>query len=427
MTQRVQQAIALLPMSLQDLNTFLQSQLDENPFLMEAPPREYIHTSNSSIEYISKTLADSPSSIDDVIRQLHIHITDESDRMVGTWILHNLDEHGFFRLSTEEAAEHMGATPQHVEAILALIHTFEPVGVGASGIAHCWRLQLEERQQLTPELEKFLQCVEKLKSQSLTQVARTLGYSMNLCQNMLQLLRTLPPYPFRSYVEGNAHILVPDVLTTQNEQGHWCAQLNMDALPELLVNHMYLNEIRAQANKQEDKAFIRERVGHARWLIQALQERARNLLSVGEHLVEMQYSYWLYGTQALVPMTLKDIAKKTGLHVSTISRLTTNKYIQTPHGTIPLKYFFSRSLTSLVSQSYDNEGTSSKTIQYQLRRFIHGEEPQSPLSDDHLVTLFEKQGILVARRTINKYRQLLNIPSSTERKRLYTLNPQSRF
>lgn len=418
----------MLPMSLTELNSFVQTQLDENPFLMESGPREISYSSNSSIEYISKTLADEPSIIDSLLRQLYIHTNNNKDRIVGTWILHNLDEHGFFTLPVEEASASLQTSPYHVQALLKLIHTFEPLGVGAQSIAHCWRIQLQDNDKLTPEIDKFLACVEKLATHSLSHVARMLGYNITLCQDMLDLLRTLPPYPFRNQAaDGDMQVLVPDVLTVLGEDGRWRAQLNLDVLPALLLNNTYLGDIKAQVKSQEEKLFVRERVGHARWLIQALQERATNLLIVAEHLLEAQHDYWVHGTSGLHPMTLKDMATRAGLHVSTISRLTTSKYIQTPHGIIPLKFFFSRSLVSLMSDSYDNEGASSKTIQHRLRQFVQDEQHTTPYSDDRLVELFQNQGVLVARRTINKYRQILNIPSSAERKRLYTLNPQNRF
>lgn len=428
MTQRVQQAIALLPMSLTELNSFVQDQLDENPFLMEAGPRDTNYSPNSSIEYISKTMADESSTIDELARQLRIHTRNEADLNVGTWILYNLDERGFFTIPLGEAAHQLNTSPQHVHDVLELIHTFEPIGVGAHSIAHCWRIQLKDKNQLTPELDKFLSHIEKLSTHSLTHVCRVLGYSMTLCQNMLNTLRTLPPYPFsHQTAEDDPQTLVIDVLTFLGADGCWKAELNPEAMPSLLLNNTYIGDIKSQLKKPEEKTFVRERIGHARWLIQALQERAEHLLTVAEHLLEAQHNYWTHGPSGLHPMTLKDMAERTGLHVSTISRLTTSKYIQTPHGAVPLKFFFSRSLTSLVSDSYESEGASSTTIQHRLRQFVQDETPATPYSDEHLVEMFQNQGILVARRTINKYRQILNIPSSNERRRLYTLNPQNRF
>lgn len=426
-TQRVQQAIALLPMSFVELNDFVQDQLDENPFLKELKSRETPYSSNSSIEYIANTLEDKPSVIADVLSQLRIRMPSQRDLDVGYWILYNLDEHGFFTGDLAKTAKELQTTEKHVERVLSIIHALEPVGIAARGIAHCWKIQLRAKNELTAELDEFLNHVDKLTHQSLNQVAKTLGMSLVLCQAMLSKLRMLPPYPLDSSAMGEPQVLVADVLTLQDAEGKWYAALNPEAFPDLEINTDYLHDVREQLKNPEEKSFVRERVGQARWLVQALHERATHLLTVAQNLLDIQYGYWVKGVSGMHPLTLKDVAERTGLHISTISRLTTNKYIQTPRGIMPLKFFFSRSLTSLVSQSYDNEGASSTTIQHRLREFLHKEEPSSPYSDDRLVEMFQRLGILVARRTVNKYRQLLNIPSSSERKRLYTLNPHNRF
>lgn len=426
-TQRVQQAIALLPMSLVELNDFVQDQLNENPFLKESKQRETSYSSHSSIEYISNTLEDKPSVMADVLSQFRIRVKNQRDLDVGYWILHNLDDHGFFGMDIKSAAYELKTTVPHVEKVLLIIQALEPVGIATRGIAHCWKVQLQAKNALTIDLDAFLNHVDKLTHQSLNQVAKTLGINLALCQSMLDTLRALTPYPLDNSAISEPQVFIADILTQQDSKGQWYAALNPDAFPDLEVDTDYLHAMRTHLKNADEKSFVREKIGQARWLIQALQERAVHLLTVAESLLDIQYGYWVRGEAALHPLTLKDVAKRTGLHISTISRLTTNKYIQTPYGIMPLKFFFSRSLTSLMSQSYDNEGASSKTIQHRLREFLHEEKTSAPYSDDRLVDMFQDLGILVARRTINKYRQLLNIPSSSQRKRLYTLNPNNRF
>lgn len=423
MHQRVQQAIALLPMATADLNDYVQNQLDENPFLMIEP--SFRSFTGSTIDVITNTLADKPSVMDDVIRQFYLRTMSEHDRTVGMWIIHHLDERGFFSVPIDEAVKLNQTNPQHVHQVLAILQSLEPMGVASTGVAHYWRLQLAERKQLTPELDQFLQHIEKLNAQSLVRVAKTLGCSLDVCQSMLQKLRRLKMYPFEA--SDHVDIRIPDVLTERNDQGDWYAYLNEDVLPQILVNNTYLSDIKPRLKTPEDKAFVRDKVEHARWLVRALQERAHNLISVSACLLQWQQGYWLNGEEAIEPLTLKDIADKTGLHVSTISRITSHKCIQTPFGVKTFKHFFSRSLVAMSRHSYSNVGASSQSIQHQLRKFVQNEPPHAPFSDDHLFNLFQMQGVGVARRTLNKYRQRLNIPSSSERKRLYALGARSLF
>lgn len=427
LSQRVQQAIALLPMSTVELQAYIQDQLDENPFLVAHEPATSSYEPGSSIDYISKTIPNQTNLPEELIKQLYIHTTHKQSREIGKWIIYNLDEHGFFKTPASEVAKKFSAPLEHVEDILLTIQKFEPTGIATQGIAHYWKLLLREEGKLTAEVEEFLGCIEKLATHSLAKIAQMIGYSLSRCQSILDTLRKLPPYPVTPSTEPTLQTTIPDVITHKDENGTWMAELNEHALPSLLVNNVYLQDIRQQARSQEAKTFITERVGQARWLLQSLKERAANLLRVSECLVRNQQDYWLGGGEYLRPMTIKTIAESTGLHNSTVSRITTNKYIQTPYGVLPFKFFFTRSLTAIASDSYENEGLSNKTIQYLLKNFINDENHDAPLSDDTIVSLFETKGVLVARRTINKYRKILNIPSSFERKRLYELNPQSRF
>ena len=353
-----------------------------------------------------------------LLSQLELVTLPVTDEAIAIALIDAINDDGYLTASLEEIRATLSADldvePEEIEAVLHLIQTFEPPGVGARDLAECLNLQLT---QLEPDT-RWLDEARKLVSRHIQLLAehdyKTLMKLMELnreeLEQVVELIQSLYPRPGGQVQEAHTEYVVPDV-QVKKSGGAWKVELNTDALPRLRINSDYAGMIR-RADNSADNVSLKNHLQEARWFIKSLQSRSETLLRVATCIVERQRAFLEYGEEAMKPLVLHDIADTLGLHDSTVSRVTTRKYMHTPRGVFELKYFFSSHVGT------DQGGTCSSTaIRALIKKHIQAEKPEKPLSDSKIAELLSGQGIQVARRTVAKYRESLSIPSSSERKR----------
>lgn len=362
-------------------------------------------------------------SLQDHLRwQLNLTPFSDLDRLLADAIIDGLDTRGYLTVSLEElasTAQHWLDTEPEEDEILAVLHRvqhFDPPGVAARDLRECLLIQLNQRSPDTPGLadaQRLLSDhVDKLAQGDMAGLMRIMRLPESAIQRALTLIRELKPHPGEGWGMGDSDkALIPDVVV-HKLNGRWRVALNPDAAPRLRVNSGYAAMLR-RADSSRDNQFIRDHLQEARWLIKSLQSRHETLLRVASCIVKHQLGFLEDGPEAMKPLILRDVADEVELHESTISRVTTQKYLHTPRGLFELKYFFS----SHVATSAGGEA-SSTAIRAMIKKLVSQENSRKPLSDNKIADLLQAQGIEVARRTIAKYRESLNIPSSSDRKRL---------
>ena len=368
----------------------------------------------------AERIADSESLQDHLLWQLHLTHLSARDRQIGAALIDAIDDNGYLRESLQAVVESLapGITAGEDEALTVLhqVQRFDPVGVGARDLGECLRLQLQALPEATPCRTLALGIVqggiERLPKFGVDALARELSCTPSEAENALQLLRTLDPRP-----GGQVGSLAPDTYVTPDcviwrQQGVWSVALASSHLPRLTIHRGY-EQMLSNGNAGGDAAYLRGRLQEARWLLKNIEARGETLLKVVRCLVREQSGFLEFGAQALRPLTLREVASEVGLHESTISRAISRKYVRTPRGTVPLRAFFASGI--------DTEGggeASSTAIQAMIRRLIEAENPRKPLSDARLADTLKANGIPVARRTVAKYREAMNIASSHDRVRL---------
>ena len=360
---------------------------------------------------------------------LKIHLTwqldcahiSETDHDIGLAIIDAIDDSGYLNETIEDL--HQGLVQQHetleldeVQAVLHLVQRFDPVGVAASSPSECMTIQLEQYDPETPCLSKAKVLVDKyleqLASNDVALLKRRLQASDSELAEIIKLIQTTNPHPGHSISENHAEYVVPDVYVSKHS-GRWRVSINPEHAPRLRVNDQYASLIK-RSDSSDQNTYLKDHLQEARWFIKSLQSRNETLLRVATAIVERQHAFLDYGEEAMQPMVLRDIAELLELHESTISRVTTHKYMHTPRGILEFKYFFSSHVGTA-----DGGECSATAIRAIIKKFVAAEKPEKPLSDNKIATLLEQQGINVARRTIAKYREALHIPPSNERKRLF--------
>ncbi|MEM7504937.1 MAG: RNA polymerase factor sigma-54, partial [Pseudomonadota bacterium] len=342
------------------------------------------------------------------------------DMLIAAAVIDAIDESGYLSLTLEDIQESLSSDIEDIEvdqvqAVLKRIQQFEPPGVGARDLRECLLIQLEQLPEDTPWLEEAQalvgDCLQLLGNRDFAQVMRLLRLDREQLQEVMALIQLLSPRPGEAVDPKPPEYIVPDVVVSQRN-GVWQVELNQEALPRLRINDGYASLIR-RADSSPENTSMRTHLQEARWFIKSLQSRSETLLKVARCIVERQRDFFEQGPEAMKPMVLHDVAEVVEMHESTISRVTTQKYMLTPRGVFELKYFFS----SHVSTDTGGEA-SSTAIRAILKKLISAESPAKPLSDSKLAKMLSDQGINVARRTVAKYRESLMIPSSSERKRL---------
>ena len=346
-------------------------------------------------------------------------LPDDVDLLIAFELMLHLDEDGLLDSDWVEVAEILGVTDGQVEYVLSILQTFDPPGIFARSVSESLKIQLIEKNTIDiNQLDVMLDAFQQLERHDIAEVAKTAQLNLNTFKEFLGQLRHLQFRPAHAFVQNDTITgITHDVRVTAQSDSTLAVALNFHNQPRVLVNSQYYNDIKGKVNRAEELSYLKEKFAAANWLIQSLQKRAVTLLQVSSEIVHWQQDFFASSNNALKPMTLKEIAEAAGVHESTVSRITTSKYIQTPRGMFELKSLF----VSSVGIKNTNTKTSSNEIQNALKQIIQEEPKNSPLSDEDLVNILQSKGLTVARRTISKYRTILGIASSSDRKRHYAM------
>ncbi len=353
--------------------------------------------------------------------QLNLAQTSENDRAIAMAIIDALDDDGYLTCSLDDILASLGSEPDmevemdEVEAVLRLVQNMEPVGVASRDLQECLSLQLLQCSADTPWLAEASELVNNylhlLGGHDYNRLLRQMKLSREQLQEIVLFIQSLNPRPGNQIQESRIEYIVPDVFVKKHKNT-WKVELNVETMPKLRINSGYAKMIK-RADSSDDNNSLKSHLQEARWFIKSLHSRSETLLRVATEIVERQRAFFDYGEEAMRPLVLHDIAESLSLHESTISRVTTRKYMHTPRGIFELKYFFSSHVST------DMGGTCSSTaIRALIKKLVLAEKPEKPLSDNKIATVLADQGINVARRTVAKYRESMTIPPSNERKRL---------
>lgn len=455
MTPQMQQAIKLLQLSNLELQDFLEEEIAQNPLLEKAEPPENDEERISAAPEPEPEASENRGPAEDfdagsamatigaggnsdfsengddnfdsmethpktlrehLLEQLQLDAEDSRDRMIGALLIDRLDEAGYLRDDPTALAAQLGCTQERLDSILLRLKTFDPAGVFAHDLAECLSLQLEDRGAFDAPMKALLENLDVLAKHDMKKLADLCGVHETALPEMIAELRTLNPKPSGPFEHMVVQTAVPDVLMKalpRDVGGGWRVELNSDTLPRVLVNNQYYTDVVKHAKDKQEREYLSTQLANASWLVKALDQRAQTILKVASEIVEQQDGFFLYGVEFLKPMTLREIAEKIAMHESTVSRVTTGKFIGTPRGLFELKYFF----TSTI-EGTDGTALSSEAVRAKIRNLIDQETADNILSDDDLVELLKKDGVDIARRTIAKYREAMNIGSSVARRRM---------
>ncbi|MDD9909189.1 MAG: RNA polymerase factor sigma-54 [Ahrensia sp.] len=487
MTQQLSQSIKLLTLSNIELNAFIDSQLEANPFLevdhsvgeTRAPDAEHASLEaraenaelklDSSLETDAKRLSetlgtdvenafpDDPSlrgntqfeprrdeqfrisssglptstsrGADDVdLGELtpqrltlrdHLHsqlaIAAAPPRLhaLAACLVDLLDDAGYLREDFNELSERLSVEPQEIDEALKLVQTFEPTGIGARSLSECLALQLREKNRLDPAMQLVLDNLHRLAKRDFVGLGLLTGLDVEELSEILQEVQALEPRPGSLFASENIADISPDVVVSEAPDGSWRVELNSETLPRVLVDQNYVAEVSKQADKGKDREFVTECLQNASWLTRSLDQRAHTILKVAREIVKKQDAFLVHGVRGLKPLTLQMIADEIDMHESSVSRVTSGKYMLTPRGMFELKYFFTTAITS----TGDGDAHSSEAVRDRIKSMIDSETAATVLSDDAVVSALEAAGIKIARRTVAKYRDAMMIPSSVQRRR----------
>jgi RNA polymerase sigma-54 factor len=477
MTPQLQQAIKLLQLSRLELEQYVETQLAENPILEESAAeadgseesvqaaREQEHTEQQAVQermaeasnIVDKTGADGPEHVDwetlggqgeeypgsasaSSIRRtnsgeddqpnyenmvtraasLNEHLMgqvgeldfDEGEKKIATVVIGNIDDKGYLTHSVQEIAQQEGFDPEAVEGILDTIQRLDPPGVGARDLRECLLLQLRANHLKNGIVEKMVEHhLTELETRNYAVIAKALKIPVEKVVENAAIIGELEPVPGRPFGGETAQYIVPDVYVFKlgNE---WVVSLNEEGLPRLRLNSYYKGLLNKKEAQGSDRTYLQVKYKDAVWLIKSIQQRQKTIFRVAEKIVARQRDFFDLGVEHLRPMVLRDIAEDIGMHESTISRVTTNKYVHTPRGIFELKYFFNSSVARA-----DGDSVASESVKRMISDLVKAEDPKRPVSDQRIVELLEQKGIQLARRTVAKYREQLNIlPSSKRRK-----------
>jgi RNA polymerase sigma-54 factor len=346
--------------------------------------------------------------------QLSIAALLPEDRMILLALIDAVDEAGYLRADLVETANRLGCELEDVQAVLGVLQGFDPVGVGARDLAECLALQLKAKDRLDPAMDALLTRLDLVARRDMSQLTALCGVDAEDIADMISEIRQLNPKPGLAFGSEPVTPVVPDVFVKEGPDGSWLVELNSDTLPRLLVNNQYYGTVSRTARDKDSKNYLADCLNNANWLVKSLDQRARTILKVAGEIVRHQDAFLTHGVRHLRPLNLRIIADAISMHESTVSRVTSNKYIATPRGLFELKYFFTASIQAMNGA----ESHSAEAVRDRIREMIENEEPREILSDDRIVSLLTADGVNIARRTVAKYREALRIPSSVERRRL---------
>jgi RNA polymerase sigma-54 factor len=473
MTPQLQQAIKMLQLSNLELNNFVDAEIQQNPLLERrertgdalpttapAGPAEDAATAalpeglvrdlapdasehwhaasgtegDGSLDHADQPMAwrsrngsltseDSPgldqtaarprSLREHILEQIGTDLCDQGDQLIALHLLDLLDESGYLGGTLDTVAGVLGCDLGRVEAVLGRLQQFDPAGVFARNLPECLALQLRDRNRLDPAMQALLDHLPLLAAHNIPALIRVCRVDAEDMIEMIAEIKSLDPRPGLAFDPPLAQPVVPDILMRAQPDGGWIVELNSETLPRVLVNAKYHAKISRAARSKADKDYLTDRLQAANWLVKSLHQRATTILKVAAEIVRQQDAFFRRGVQSLRPLILRDIADAIGMHESTVSRVTSNKYMATPRGLYELKYFF----TSSIPASSGGDAHSAEAVRHLIRNLIGGETPQATLSDERIVELLQRRGIDIARRTVAKYREAMRIPSSVQRRR----------
>jgi len=350
---------------------------------------------------------------DHLAEQLALAIADPVRRMIGQHLIDSVDESGYLTADLAAVAEKLGAPLAEIEAVLAILQGFDPPGVCARNLSECLTIQLKERNRFDPAMQALLARLDLVARRDLAALRRICGVDDADLTDMIAEIRRLNPKPGLAFGASVVQPIVPDVFVRAAQDGSWLVELNADTLPKVLVNQTYYSKVSKTAKGENDKSYLADCLQTATWLIRALDQRAKTILKVSTEIVRQQDAFFAHGVQFLRPLNLKTVADAIGMHESTVSRVTANKYMATSRGIFELKYFF----TSSIAASDGGEAHSAEAVRHRIKQLIDAEPPDDVLSDDTIVERLREAGIDIARRTVAKYREAMRIPSSVQRRR----------
>ena len=455
MTPELIQAIQILQFNTQELDEFVQDELMQNPVLefdktydeknrdevskseeMDAKAceqadidlrekvkeaeyddisyKQWEYSRDKDEDYSFEQFVSKEETLEDsLLLQLTFSSLKGEDLKIGRFLVEAIDDNGYLTVTTEEVAKVFQVETEKVEEVLDVIQTFEPSGVGARDLKECLIIQLAARGLLEDTVEYIiLHHLEDLGENKLNKVAKALGLPIGQVQMVCDLIRSLEPKPGRSFASGsNVKYITPDV-TVEKIDGEYQVITNEYSAPRLMVSPYYTNLARSALDDMELNKYLNEKYNAAIWLIKSIEQRKQTIFNVVDAVIKHQKDFLDHGTKYLKTLTLKQVADDLGIHESTISRAINGKYMQTPRGVFEIKYFFSSGVTGS-----DGEGVSSNSIKSMIKDIIDGEDPKNPYSDQDMVKLLSDRGIEISRRTVAKYREGLNILSSSKRRR----------
>jgi RNA polymerase sigma-54 factor len=473
MTPQLQQAIKLLQMSSFELQSFVEAELERNPLLDRDEGTEQSPTPGAEGEKNNETeaaepgqynqpeggVADGEPAVDErkspvegqsdsgwthlgqtgggsfnvsnsfdfdnvltreatlyehLTEQLNLNIEDPRDRLIGGFLIGMVDEAGYLAGDLDGAAQSLGTAVKDVERVLAMLQDFDPPGVCARNLQECLALQLKEAGRLDPAMAKFIGNLALLAKRDYALLEKICGVGTDDIKEMIKEVKGLNPKPGNAFGRLIVQSIVPDVTVKPAPDGSWLVELNSETLPKLLVNQQYFARVGRGGRSEEDKVYLSQCLSNAQWLVKSLDQRARTILKVAREIVRQQDGFLMEGVKKLRPLNLKIVAEAIAMHESTVSRVTSNKFMATPRGTFELKYFFT---TAISATGVGEDQHSAEAVRHRIREMIDVEAASSVLSDDVIVEQLKTEGIDIARRTVAKYREAMGIQSSVQRRR----------
>lgn len=482
MTPQLQQAIRLLALSNLEIEAFVTAEVEKNPLLeagapvteesampapAEAQPRLSADSAGADtliaqgqggndgpldVDYAAETFIDDCPGDRQAMAQglgassdagggfgedgpdfdsfasaeigLHEHLMNQArarlsgmDLLVAGHLIGQIDDAGYLEADLQQAAHDLNLPLHRVEAVLAAIQSFEPTGVGARTLSECLALQAKEADRYDPCMQVLLANLDILAKGALPHLRRICGVDEEDMADMIRELRGYDPKPGLRFGGDSAPAVVPDLFVSPRGGG-WAIEINAATLPRLLVNRSYYVQLAHGAHDKTSKAWLADCLASANWLVKALDQRQKTIIKVASEIVRQQEEFFRKGVEHLRPLTLRAVADAIEMHESTVSRVTSNKYLACPRGLFELKYFF----TSSIQSADGGEAVSAEAVKSHIRALIAGEDPRKILSDDTLVDLLREKGFDIARRTVAKYREAIGIGSSVQRRRQKALN-----
>lgn len=458
MTPQLQQAIKLLQMSRLEMEVAIRKELDENPILeeaqelkeedlqrtkeaadtVEAPaeaqdqdpqkhdefewesylenqykPPQQTGSGNEEIMNYENIISATESLHDHLLWQARMNGFNEEELNLAEIIINYIDDDGYISTPFEEIAQSEGVTKEDLESVLPFIHEFDPPGVGSRNLQECLLIQAKFLEEDTNDLVHLItHHIRDLEKKNFDAIAKTMGRDISEVAEMCKIIYSMDPKPGRAFASTETQYVTPDVYVYKVGDDYMVS-LNEDGLPRLKISNFYRNVLKGTGNdKTQD--YIQEKLRSAVWLIKSIHQRQRTIYRVTESIVKHQRDFFDKGSGFIKPMVLRDIANDIGMHESTVSRVTTAKYVHTPQGIFELKYFFNSGINTS-----DGESLASESVKLKIKELISKEDPKNPLSDQQIVEVLKKEGIEIARRTVAKYRDVLKILPSSRRKKIF--------